>query len=143
MFTERYHVREGVLVIQNVQASDAGKFVCVVNNSAGSEQVERELNVLVPLTVHLHPQLVTVDLGKDTEFTCAASGHPIPSISWTKDGVALREGERIRIPESTKLHLNSVEREDKGMYQCFAKNEYEMVQGTAELRLGGKRFVFL
>lgn len=28
------------------------------------------------------------------------------------------------------------------MYQCFVRNEYEMAQGIAELRLGGKTFCF-
>lgn len=34
--------------------------------------------------------------------------------------------------------MSSVAREDRGMYQCFVRNEHEMAQGIAELRLGGK-----
>lgn len=36
----------------------------------------------------------------------------------------------------------SVAREDRGMYQCFVRNEYEMAQGIAELRLGGEFLCF-
>lgn len=29
-------------------------------------------------------------------------------------------------------------KEDKGMYQCFVRNEQESAQGSAELKLGGR-----
>lgn len=29
-------------------------------------------------------------------------------------------------------------KEDRGMYQCFVRNDYDAVQSTAEIRLGGK-----
>ncbi|KAF7384724.1 hypothetical protein HZH68_014336 [Vespula germanica] len=83
---------------------------------------------------------VTVDLGKDAEFQCSVTGRPLPVISWAKDGLPVREGSsgRTKITENggSTLHISSIVRDDKGMYQCFAKNDYEMVQATAELRLG-------
>ena len=36
------------------------------------------------------------------------------------------------------LRINSVGREDKGMYQCFVRNDQESAQATAELKLGGR-----
>lgn len=36
------------------------------------------------------------------------------------------------------MKITSITKEDKGMYQCFVKNEHDSTQGTAELRLGGK-----
>ena len=66
---------------------------------------------------------------------------PTPTISWSKDALPLREGSsgrtRITGQSGTTLHISSITRDDKGMYQCFAKNDYEVVQATAELRLGG------
>lgn len=85
---------------------------------------------------------MTVDLGKDAEFQCSFTGQPTPIISWAKDALPLREGSsgRVKILGSngTILHISAITRDDKGMYQCFAKNDYTMVQATAELRLGGK-----
>lgn len=85
---------------------------------------------------------VTIDLGKDAEFQCAVQGQPPPTISWAKDALPIREGTsgRTKITGNggTVLHVSSITRDDKGMYQCFAKNDYEMVQATAELRLGGE-----
>lgn len=84
---------------------------------------------------------VTVDLGKDAEFQCSVTGQPHPVISWAKDGLPVREGSsgrtKITGNDGSMLRISSIVRDDKGMYQCFAKNDYEMVQATAELRLGG------
>lgn len=85
---------------------------------------------------------MTVDLGKDAEFQCSVTGKPHPVISWAKDGLPMREGSsgrsKITGNDGSTLRISSIVRDDKGMYQCFAKNDYEMVQATAELRLGGK-----
>lgn len=85
---------------------------------------------------------VTVDLGKDAEFQCSVTGQPRPVISWAKDGLPVREGSsgrsKVTGNDGSMLRISSIVRDDKGMYQCFAKNDYEMVQATAELRLGGK-----
>lgn len=36
-----------------------------------------------------------------------------------------------------RLHIKKVQKEDQGMYQCFVSNEWEQIQSTAELQLGG------
>lgn len=88
-----------------------------------------------------------MDLGKDADFQCSVTGQPHPVISWAKDGLPIREGSsgrsKITGNDGSTLHISSIVRDDKGMYQCFAKNDYEMVQATAELRLGGKLIRFL
>lgn len=72
--------------------------------------------------------------------TCSASGFPQAALYWLKDGQPLRTGARIRIVSRERISVTSVAREDRGMYQCFVRNEHEMAQGIAELRLGGKFF---
>lgn len=37
-----------------------------------------------------------------------------------------------------RLVIRKVQKEDQGMYQCFVTNEWEQIQSTAELQLGGK-----
>ncbi|XP_044591619.1 Down syndrome cell adhesion molecule-like protein Dscam2 isoform X3 [Cotesia glomerata] len=137
--SERAHARGGVLIIQSARVEDAGRYVCHVNNTAGSERVELEVSIINSISIHLTPQQVTIDLGKDGKFQCAVTGQPTPIITWAKDGLPVREGTgRIKILGNggSILHISSVTRDDKGMYQCFAKNDYEMTQATAELRLG-------
>jgi hypothetical protein len=72
--------------------------------------------------------------------TCTASGFPQAALYWLKDGQPLRTGARVRTVSSERISVTSVAREDRGMYQCFVRNEYEMAQGIAELRLGGEYF---
>lgn len=50
----------------------------------------------------------------------------------------MRTGARVKTVSSERISVMSVAREDRGMYQCFVRNEYEMAQGIAELRLGGE-----
>ncbi|XP_018307185.1 Down syndrome cell adhesion molecule-like protein Dscam2 isoform X2 [Mycetomoellerius zeteki] len=138
--SERIHARAGVLVLQPARIEDAGRYVCHANNTAGSERVELEVTIISSLSIHLAPQQVTVDLGKDAEFQCSVTGQPHPVISWAKDGLPVREGSsgrsKVTGNDGSTLRISSIVRDDKGMYQCFAKNDYEMVQATAELRLG-------
>uniref|UniRef100_A0ABD2XLN9 Down syndrome cell adhesion molecule-like protein Dscam2 n=1 Tax=Trichogramma kaykai TaxID=54128 RepID=A0ABD2XLN9_9HYME len=138
--SERVHARAGVLVVQQARPDDAGRYVCHANNTAGSERVELEVFVISGLSIRIAPQQVTIDLNKDAEFQCLVQGQPVPTVTWAKDALPIREGSsgrtKISGPGGTTLHVSAITRDDKGMYQCFAKNDYEMVQATAELRLG-------
>ncbi|XP_025163016.1 Down syndrome cell adhesion molecule-like protein Dscam2 isoform X2 [Harpegnathos saltator] len=131
-----YVVRDGSLIIQNVEENDGGSYMCTASNSEGSETLEIRLTVSASLSVHVQPAIQTVDLGKSAYLTCTASGFPQAVLYWLKDGQPLRTGARVRTVSSERISVTSVAREDRGMYQCFVRNEYEIAQGIAELRLG-------
>lgn len=40
--------------------------------------------------------------------------------------------------EPHRLVIKAIQKEDQGMYQCVVTNDWEQVQSTAELQLGGK-----
>jgi hypothetical protein len=109
--------------------------------------------VTSPLIVQVVPSVLTVDIGKSAEFTCwtnspdeAASfpGPPVSSstarqITWRKDGNEIRSNSKLSVAVSGEiLRISNIQREDKGIYQCFVKSDSDMVQASAELRLGGK-----
>ncbi|XP_023290163.1 Down syndrome cell adhesion molecule-like protein Dscam2 [Orussus abietinus] len=129
-------IRDGSLIIQGVQETDSGSYMCTVSNMKGSETLEIKLSVSAPLSVHIQPLIQTVDLGKPANLTCIASGFPQATLYWLKDGQPLRTGARVRAVSRERVTLTSVEHEDRGMYQCFVRNENEMAEGVAELRLG-------
>lgn len=58
--SERIHSRAGVLIIQSARNEDAGRYVCHVNNTAGSERVELEVTIISTLSIHLAPQQVSL-----------------------------------------------------------------------------------
>ncbi|KAG8238134.1 hypothetical protein J437_LFUL017925 [Ladona fulva] len=84
-----------------------------------------------------------VNSGESATFNCSVSGSPLDTVRWLANGVPLAGGvegtssPRIRLLSPQVLHISSVGRGDRGMYQCVAKNERESAQGSAELRLGG------
>ncbi|XP_017784824.1 PREDICTED: Down syndrome cell adhesion molecule-like protein Dscam2 isoform X11 [Nicrophorus vespilloides] len=128
---ERVKQVAGTLIIREAKVEDSGKYLCVVNNSVGGESVETVLTVTAPLKASIEPQVQTVDFGRPAVFTCAFEGNPIKTISWLKDGRKIDHSEAI-------LRIDAVRKEDKGMYQCFIRNDQESAEATAELKLGGR-----
>ncbi|OXA64371.1 Down syndrome cell adhesion molecule-like protein Dscam2 [Folsomia candida] len=146
--TERIRIRKSAVIIENVGLQDAGIYVCWRNNTSGSDSFQIRLVVTSPLTVQVIPPVLTMDIGKSAEFTCWTNSPEETDqsterqISWRKDGIELkvieiRSSPRLSITESgEKLRIANVQREDKGIYQCFVKFDSDMAQAAAELRLG-------
>ncbi|XP_062698632.1 cell adhesion molecule Dscam2 isoform X41 [Aedes albopictus] len=131
VLNDRVKQVSGTLIIKDAVVDDSGKYLCVVNNSVGGESVETVLTVTAPLTAKIEPRTQTVDFGRPAVFTCKFSGNPIKTVSWMKDGKALGHSDAV-------LRIESVKKEDKGMYQCFIRNDQESAQASAELKLGGR-----
>ncbi|XP_026295729.1 Down syndrome cell adhesion molecule isoform X49 [Apis mellifera] len=128
---ERVRQVSGTLIIREARVEDSGKYLCIVNNSVGGESVETVLTVTAPLGAEIEPSTQTIDFGRPATFTCNVRGNPIKTVSWLKDGKPLGLEEAV-------LRIESVKKEDKGMYQCFVRNDQESAQATAELKLGGR-----
>ncbi|XP_055694224.1 cell adhesion molecule Dscam2 isoform X11 [Lutzomyia longipalpis] len=131
VLNERVKQVSGTLIIKDAAVEDSGKYLCVVNNSVGGESVETVLTVTAPLSARIDPQSQTIDFGRPAVFTCHFSGNPIKTISWMKDGKSIGHSDAI-------LRIESVKKEDKGMYQCFIRNDQESAEASAELKLGGR-----
>ena len=96
------------------------------------------LVVTAPLHVEVNPSLLSVHLGGGAEFRCDISSHPQAGphfVTWYKDGRQLPGTGR----QSEVLRINSIGREDRGMYQCIVRrSEGDTAQAAAELQLGGE-----
>ncbi|XP_053612860.1 cell adhesion molecule Dscam1 isoform X44 [Plodia interpunctella] len=121
----------GTLIIKEAKVEDSGKYLCVVNNSVGGESVETVLTVTAPLKTAVEPATQTVDFGRPAIFTCKYEGNPVKTITWLKDGKDMKHHDPL-------LRIESVKKEDKGMYQCFIRNDQESAGASAELKLGGR-----
>ena len=69
-----------------------------------------------PLSVEVEPKQQVVDYGRPASFKCNYKGNPVKSISWMKNGEDIGHNDPV-------LRINSVKKEDRGMYQCFVRND--------------------
>ena len=71
----------------------------------------------------------TASIGSTVTFNCTATGHPKPTITWTKDNDAhsVQSSPRAQIitdydKSLSQLVITGVTRKDYGIYQCVANN---------------------
>ena len=88
----------------------------------------------MPPTITKAPQDTTVNEGDPLQLTCKASGQPIPTITWTKDGQQL--GKTLNIQKS--------KRTDAGKYVCKADNKVkEAKTASAQVKVQCKFDIYL
>lgn len=118
----------------------------------------------MPLSIKLTPIRENIESARSTQFNCTVIGHPQPEISFYFNGkkqpnqasaqLLSKYSTNYQLPDATsstssvnlywseQLQLSRANKEAKGMYQCFASNEFEQVQATAQLSLGTNPPVF-
>ena len=73
-----------------------------------------------------HPQNATKTAGDNMTFSCDASGNPVPTFSWNKDGSPVNTSVNPRITFSAdkkQLTITNVNKAESGsQYQCLANN---------------------
>lgn len=137
-------VASGSLYFQQTNIRDSGIYICIVNNSAGEKRLESTLTVTAPLKAEIQPKRIVVDSDKSVTLTCNVSGYPVEGITWLKDQKPLMtNGGKVRLVSREVLRINAVGREDKGIYQCYARNGEDSAQAATELALGETSPVFL
>lgn len=90
------------------------------------------------LGVSIYPTERVADIGEMVTFNCSIRGYPVSTVRWTKDARNIKDGTRVRIVSKNQLLLTSVRREDHGIYQCFAGNDADSSQASAQMMIGGK-----
>ncbi|XP_058792813.1 fasciclin-2 isoform X2 [Phymastichus coffea] len=137
---DRFGVNEdtGALTISNVLREDTGEYQCTATNLAGSDTMNIQVNVIVKPKImeflnQTMPQLNQVTMG------CRAFGRPPPSITFRKHTsekpflIGGQPGDdRIKLVNKVddqkgetlaELTIDSVHREDDGLYECIANNK--------------------
>ena len=72
-----------------------------------------------------HPQDNTRKEGEIVTFTCNATGNPVPTIAWTRNGSPLASTGNSRISlslDQKQLTITNVNKTDSGEYRCLANN---------------------
>ncbi|XP_046530474.1 hemicentin-2 isoform X1 [Equus quagga] len=117
---------EGSLRIQPVLAQDAGHYLCLASNSAGSDRQGRELRVFEPPAIAPSPSNLTLTAHTPALLPCEASGSPRPLAVWWKDGQKLdlhpQQG-AYRLLPSNALLLAAPGLQDTAQFECVVSNE--------------------
>nr|XP_055175129.1 hemicentin-1 isoform X2 [Nyctereutes procyonoides] len=112
----------GGLQISRAVREDAGTYMCVAQNPAGTALGKIKLNVQVPPVISPHPKEYITAVDKPISLPCEADGLPAPDITWHKDGHAIVESIRQRILSSGALQIAFAQPGDAGQYTCMAAN---------------------
>ena len=69
-----------------------------------------------------HPGSVEKTEGDNLTLSCNATGNPVPTISWTRDGSPVDSSKISFSANKTQLTITHVNRTDSGEYRCVASN---------------------
>ncbi|PNI67325.1 HMCN1 isoform 2 [Pan troglodytes] len=115
-----------ILQLKNIHVSDTGRYVCVAVNVAGMTDKKYDLSVHAPPSIignHRSPENISVVEKNSVSLTCEASGIPLPSITWFKDGWPVSLSNSVRILSGGRmLRLMQTTMEDAGQYTCVVRN---------------------
>ncbi|XP_030377973.1 protein sidekick [Scaptodrosophila lebanonensis] len=115
-------LESGDLLISNIRATDAGLYICVRANEAGSVKGEAYLGVLVRTQIIQPPVDTTVLLGVTASLQCKVSSDPSVSynIDWYREGQSapISNSQRIGVQADGQLEIQAVRASDVGTYTC-------------------------
>ncbi|KAK1800578.1 hypothetical protein P4O66_005788 [Electrophorus voltai] len=133
----------GALKIQNIKKEDAGQYRCMAKNSFGiafSKPVTIE--VQAPAKILKVPKERKVQIGTEVVLECNATGNPVPSITWLKNGntITAASVEETLVGEVIVSVLHVVVNKP-ALYTCQATNQHSgganTVKATAKITVSG------
>ncbi|XP_017048179.1 protein sidekick isoform X8 [Drosophila ficusphila] len=116
-------LESGDLLISNIRSVDAGLYICIRANEAGSVKGEAYLSVLVRTQIIQPPVDTTVLLGLTATLQCKVSSDPsVPyNIDWYREGqtaTPISNSQRIGVQADGQLEIQAVRASDVGSYAC-------------------------
>ncbi|XP_052084907.1 interference hedgehog-like [Mytilus californianus] len=114
------------MFIPNVTSEATGLYTCIATNDIGSSRANIILEAIYdsPKLV-TSPQVYSGHAGKPHNFTCTATGHPVPKITWTFSSFS----HHINTLPPHNIHSNGdvielVDMQKSGILTCTATNEF-------------------
>ncbi|CAK1589083.1 unnamed protein product [Parnassius mnemosyne] len=128
--TEWHDIEEdGTLVIKNIDDTNEGLYICIAQNSIGTDSDIFKINVLQ----YPKPTSVTsseyVEVGKSARIDCDIPHKLTDILSWYKDS---------RIIASSELVLNNIKISDDGLYTCHVSTFAGSTSATKRVIVGYK-----
>ncbi|GBM98114.1 Hemicentin-1, partial [Araneus ventricosus] len=116
-------LEEMSLFLSEVKLHDAGDYICIAANEAGSSTKDFKLHVSAPPQIKDSDYSQKVLSGDPVYLSCETSGHPPPLIIWHKDSVLIQDNEEMKVLPDGSLHFPSANASHTGTYKCLAENE--------------------
>ncbi|XP_007500167.2 contactin-6 [Monodelphis domestica] len=130
----QYSKSKGMIAIPNFQEEDEGSYECIAGNLRGRNIARGQLFFYALPEWDKKIQNTDLSLYDSLLWECRASGSPIPSYTWLKNGEPIVPEDRIHI-ENGSLMITVLNLSDSGFYQCVAENKYQTIYTNAELRV--------
>ncbi|XP_077116593.1 basement membrane-specific heparan sulfate proteoglycan core protein isoform X5 [Ranitomeya variabilis] len=123
-------LRDGVLLIGQAAAADAGTYRCAVSNKVGESAALTQISVVAPFSVRVSPQVDTKAVSDTAEFTCTVLGDPRAKIQWIKEGGELPSNHTV---DGARIRITNLERRNEGVYTCRASSKFGQAQDSGKL----------
>ncbi|XP_030327036.1 muscle, skeletal receptor tyrosine-protein kinase isoform X2 [Strigops habroptila] len=124
----------GNLRIHNVQREDAGQYRCVAKNSLGTAY-SKPATVVVEVFARIlkAPESQNITFGSVVTLRCAATGLPVPTVTWLENGKAVSAGSiaenvKDRVVDS-RLQVYVTR---PSLFTCLATNKHSKTFGAAK-----------
>ncbi|KAK0423255.1 hypothetical protein QR680_008049 [Steinernema hermaphroditum] len=140
------------LTIRDARDSDDGAYRCVATNEHGTtntaclvgvKSVKEEVKKEGEEPFFTKGLVDTwTDRGETLTLKCCVTGDPRPEIKWYRNGVLLRDSQRVSLDYASDGTCTCVVREcnlsDEGIYRCEAENSLgkAKTQATAHIEMG-------
>ncbi|XP_076458044.1 protein turtle homolog A-like isoform X2 [Babylonia areolata] len=128
----------GTLLVTNVREDDGGSYTCTPVSLLGQGQPSPNVQVIVRdppyFTVRPKP-LYQRQVGSPLLLPCAASGTPLPSVVWRKNGEVIDFGDARISQDGGNLSISAASKEDHGKYECVASNTIATIVSPTEVRI--------
>ncbi|XP_053730145.1 cell adhesion molecule-related/down-regulated by oncogenes [Synchiropus splendidus] len=124
------------LVISSVASSDGGIYHCMVETQ-DEVVVSANYTVDVQESVSFVEELEDVQVfpGTGVRFTCTATGHPTPNITWLFNADPITPSSHSAFVSGHALVIENVTKKDEGVYQCLMDNQISSAQSAGLLTL--------
>uniref|UniRef100_A0A3Q2CRG7 Titin n=1 Tax=Cyprinodon variegatus TaxID=28743 RepID=A0A3Q2CRG7_CYPVA len=129
-------------VVSNLLKGEEYQFRVVAVNEKGKSDPRQLAHTVVAKDLIIEPSVrpksssYSVQVGNDLKIEVPFAGHPKPTITWTKDGVALKQTTRVNVSDSahhTTLTIKDATRDDGGMYSINITNALGSKDATIEV----------